>query len=568
MRFKNMVFLRWVSIFGCVALCCILSTLTSYAQKNGAKVLEQHVASAVDKAYPASVRIWGFDTVRNERTSAQFSGVVVTGEGYILTAAHVIQPGKSYKVFFPDGKDAIALALGRIDVKETPGIPDVGMMKITGNGNWPYAAMGFSSALKNGEACLSISCTESLNQELPTIRFGKILDIKNQYGFVQSSCKMEPGDSGGPLFDLDGKVVAIHSAIDVSEDMNFEIPVDMYRKYWSALKLEKNYIALPATADSSTESSHNLSLNKKYAFNELSTDQHPKQAFLVVNSFIDGEKLEVSASVFNLKNNHGKPVQVLVSKSSMIGDSACLVYEGKLYDLNILARDQTNDLVMLATTKYFKHGVKLDSNYRVNNKKLKGKFVFTKQADGKVVSSIIGSEEITLPKIMSQPLLGAMVVYESSPAVFSLIKQKSPAEALGLEVGDELVSFGGHELKSSKEFAAAVSHYWPADEVPISWKRKEKLYNGKVTFAWQAQSVSKHPVDRFAGGKSKRRDGFDAVYTHDLALLPRQIGTSVYDLEGNFVGINIARFSRASTLIMPSYKIAAFIHQYKFKTHS
>ncbi|MCX2476852.1 trypsin-like peptidase domain-containing protein [Pedobacter sp. MC2016-05] len=562
--------LHWFSIFGRVALCCILSTLTSYAQKNGAKVLEQHVASAVDKAYQASVRIWGFDTVRNERTSAQFSGVVVTSEGYILTAAHVIQPGKSYKVFFPDGKNVIAVALGRIDVKETPGIPDVGMMKIKGNGKWPYAAMGFSSSLKNGEACLSISYPESLNQELPTIRFGKILDVKNQYGFVQSSCKMEPGDSGGPLFDLDGKVVAIHSAIDVSEDMNFEIPVDIYRKYWSALQLEKNYTALPAIVDidSSTEKSPHLSPNEKYAFNELSTEQNAKRAFLVVNSFIDGEKVEVSASVFNLRKNLGKPVQVLVSKSSMIGDSAHLVYEGKLYNLNILARDQTNDLVMLATTKHFKHGVKLDSNYHVDTPKLKGKFVFTKQADGKVVASIIGSEEITLPKIMSQPLLGAMVVYESSPAVFSLIKQKSPAEALGLEVGDELVSFGGHELKSSKEFVAAVSQYWPADEVLISWKRKEKLYKGAVTFAWQAQSVSKHPVDRFAGGKSKRRDGFDAVYTHDLALLPQQIGTSVYDLEGNFVGINIARFSRTSTLIMPSYKIAAFIYQYKFKTHS
>lgn len=72
----------------------------------------------------------------------------------------------------------------------------------------------------------------------------------NQYGFLQSTCLMEPGDSGGPLFDANGNVVGIHSAIDVSEKENFEVPVDLYRTYWSALQQPRTYGEYPVQKDS------------------------------------------------------------------------------------------------------------------------------------------------------------------------------------------------------------------------------------------------------------------------------------------------------------------------------
>mgnify|MGYP006190613121 FL=1 len=129
-------------------------------------------------------------------------------------------------------------------------MPDVGMMKITDKGIWPFAEMGYSNSLVAGEPCISISYPESLNQQLPTLRLGQVAEVKNEYGFIRSTCKMEPGDSGGPLFDYHGRVIGLHSAIDVGEDQNFEIPVDLYRKYWTALKKEMTYTSFPVLQDS------------------------------------------------------------------------------------------------------------------------------------------------------------------------------------------------------------------------------------------------------------------------------------------------------------------------------
>ena len=193
--------------------------------------LQGSIKVAIEKAYPASVRIWAFDTVSNTRTGAQFTGVVVRADGHILTAAHVNTPGNTYKIMFPSGISCIAVGLGEIELAEALTTPDVAMMKIIGNKLWPYAEMGWSSALSINEPCISIAYPESLDQPLPMVRFGHIQDLNNKYGFIQSTCIMEPGDSGGPLFDYLGRVIGIHSAVDIKETDNFEVPIDLYRKY-------------------------------------------------------------------------------------------------------------------------------------------------------------------------------------------------------------------------------------------------------------------------------------------------------------------------------------------------
>jgi len=202
-------------------LLLLLISAQCFSQKFHPRKLEETLSLAIKKAYGASVRIWGFDTLKKTQTSAQFTGVVVTAQGHILTAAHVNQPGNTYLINFPDGKSYIASGLGEIEFTQNKMFPDVAMMKIIEKGVWPYAEMGWSSSLKIDEPCLSIAYPETLNQTLPTIRIGRITDLKNQYGFIQSTCIMEPGDSGGPLFDHLGRVIALHSAIGIAEDENY-----------------------------------------------------------------------------------------------------------------------------------------------------------------------------------------------------------------------------------------------------------------------------------------------------------------------------------------------------------
>lgn len=539
--------------FSLILACCLSQ---SFAQKGKEKKLQSAIFNAFKKAYPSSVRVWGYDTLRNERTSAQFSAVVVSPDGYILTAAHTVEPGKTYKVFFTDGKEAIAKALGKIEVKETPGSPDMGMMKILTPGKWPFAQMGHSDLLRADELALSISYPESLNQPLPSLRVGKIAEQKNEYGFIRSTCKMEPGDSGGPLFDGAGKVIGLHSAIDVSEEMNFEVPVDLYRKYWTALLQPVLYTAWPEQRNEEKQQAMN---DAKVNFLDFSAgfELKIKNVYLMISSYDDDSK--VMATLFNVETADGKIVQVLLSKSTLVGKASKLQYDGREIPLKIISRDQDNDLVLLSAEQKIAGGINLKLGVSNVNQNPIGHLLFSVSADGKAQQSVRSTATLSLAKKASLPYLGAMVVYNSSPAVFSLIKEGSPAALAGLKVGDELISIHGVQIKSSTELATAIGNYWPEDEVELRYNREGRTLSTLIKFKGHDQASFNHPAEKFAGGKSIRRDGFQLVEAHDLALKPMQVGSPIFDAEGNFVAINIARFSRTTSLMLARNLIQDFI---------
>lgn len=550
------------SIKGIAVTIVMLLSLNAVAQKKQVAKFQKAIAEAVKKAYPASVRMWGFDVQQNQRTSAQFSGVVVSADGYILTAAHTILPGKNYKVFFPDGRECIALALGKIENKDTPGIPDVGMMKITDKGTYPFAETGYSASLLKNEPCISISYPETLNQTLPTLRLGNIAEVKNEYGFIRSTCKMEPGDSGGPLFDYYGRVIGLHSAIDVSEEMNFEIPVDLYRRYWTALNSERLYTTFPEKRDSVKTDPLSLQLQKESKQKALHPDFNMptlKNSCFSIKSMIKGKNQDIYATLLNVNTANGAKKQLLLSKNTMVGEQAKGDINGVAVPIKLIGKDQENDLVLFELEQQITGGIDLDISDTNTVKIEMGKLLYSIDPAGKVMRSVLGSKLFNLPKINSQPYLGAMVVYNSSPVQFSLIKAGSPAEKAGIKVGDELISMNGKLIKKASEFAPEIMKYWADDEVTFEWENASGKMSKTLKLEGRGQSVFNHPAEKFEGGKSARRDGFDAVFTHDAAIKANACGSPVFDWEGNFYGINIARFSRTTSVVVPKKTIIDFV---------
>ena len=549
-------------IKGILITVVMLSGLNAVAQKKQVAKFQETIAVAVKKAYPASVRMWGFDVQQNQRTSAQFSGVVVSADGYILTAAHTILPGKNYKVFFPDGRECIALALGKIDNKDTPGIPDVGMMKITDKGTYPFAEMGYSASLVKNEPCISISYPETLNQTLPTLRLGNIAEVKNEYGFIRSTCKMEPGDSGGPLFDYYGRVIGLHSAIDVSEEMNFEIPVDLYRRYWTALNSERLYTAFPEKKDSVKTDPLSLLLqreSKQKALHPVFATPTVKNSCFLIHSMVQGKNQKIEATLLNVKTANGARKQLLLTKNTMVGEQAQCYINGVALPISLIGKNQENDLVLFELERQITGGIDLNIANTDTVKIKMGKLLYSINPAGKVMHSVLGSTQFNLPKINSQPYLGAMVVYNSSPVQFSLIKADSPAEKAGIKVGDELISINGKLIKKASEFAPEILKYWAGDMVTFEWTNASGKMNKTFKLDGRGQSVFNHPAEKFEGGKSERRDGYNAIFTHDAAIKPIACGSPVFDWEGNFYGINIARYSRTTTVVVPKKTIVEFV---------
>jgi serine protease Do len=172
------------------------------------KAIQKQVKTVLEKVVPCTVCL--------QVGGASGSGVIISADGYILTAGHVSgTPDKKVKIIFSDGREVYGKTLG-----QNKGI-DSGLVKINDDerkGDWPHVEMGNSAAVKRGQWVLSLGRLQRVEDDTLT-----------------SDCTLVGGDSGGPLFDLDGKVIGIHSRIGGTLATNMHVPVDTYRDTWERL---------------------------------------------------------------------------------------------------------------------------------------------------------------------------------------------------------------------------------------------------------------------------------------------------------------------------------------------
>ncbi len=546
-------------------------TLVVRAQESDYQTLGKTINEAIQKAYPASVRIWGFDTVKNIQNSSQFSGVVVSKEGHILTVAHAIMPGRSYKVRFPDGKEVIALSLGRLGTVNRTNY-DLGMMKIKGEGTWPYAEMGWSNSLKINQPCISISYPTILNRMLPSVRFGRIAQVLTQSGKVQSTCKMEPGDSGGPLLDHMGRVVALHSSCDQKEDYNFEVPVDLYRKYWSALNIPEDYKVLPETTDDTGTDSLSvkivsLSSLVKPDFDLPELSERKSSSVVSLTSNIKGKQVSSLGTIINLKSK-----SFVVGKSSEVGSDVQLTAGGNSYNALVSGRDIDNDIVILTPEKNFnqnfaehlKEGLTIeDFENSLDSLSVQdlGTFLISPLPEGRK-SSVVSSNYFSLPKRISAGFFGASAHFVDKKIIINRIYPKSPADSAKLMIGDQVTGINGRPISLPPEYGNELRKYNPGDSISVECIRADSLFSIKLLLTIMPPGT--HIAEHFDGGRNVRCDDFCKVFAHDAAILSRECGGPVFDARGRFLGINIARYSRTTTLVLPASVIFHILTKNQF----
>jgi S1-C subfamily serine protease len=166
---------------------------------------------------------------------SQGSGVIISPDGYVLTAAHVaVKPDAACRITLHDGREVVGRTLGM-----NKGI-DAGLVQITGppDGevptNWAHAPMGSVSQLTNGAWCLAFGHPGGYQPgRPPVVRFGRVLSMNHRA--LQTDCVLVGGDSGGPLFDMEGQVIGIHSRIGADIAKNLHVPVNTYRVNWDRL---------------------------------------------------------------------------------------------------------------------------------------------------------------------------------------------------------------------------------------------------------------------------------------------------------------------------------------------
>ncbi|MEC9111107.1 MAG: PDZ domain-containing protein [Verrucomicrobiota bacterium] len=188
------------------------------------KERERKVKKVVSELMPTVVAVVGNDQ------PATGSGVIINEDGLIMTAAHVTEAaGKKLTIIFPDGRSVKGESLGANRTR------DAGLARITEEGKWPFAKIGDSKKAKLGEWLIAMGHPGGydLNRS-PPIRLGRLIS-SGSMGMLRTDCTLVGGDSGGPLFNLEGEVIGIHSSIGGSLAENRHVPSSVFKAGWDRM---------------------------------------------------------------------------------------------------------------------------------------------------------------------------------------------------------------------------------------------------------------------------------------------------------------------------------------------
>ena len=185
---------------------------------------EKKVREVVKKVLPATVGLRGAGP-------AVGTGVVVSKDGLILTAGHVAAATRDdITVSFPDGRKVKAKALGA-DYSR-----DSAMVQIIEEGEYPFVKVGKSDHLKVDDWCLALGHAGGFQiDRSPPVRLGRVVDRGGNL-LLSTDCALIGGDSGGPLIDLEGNVIGIHSRIGQTLSQNHHVPISAFHYAWDRLK--------------------------------------------------------------------------------------------------------------------------------------------------------------------------------------------------------------------------------------------------------------------------------------------------------------------------------------------
>ena len=169
------------------------------------------------------------------------SGVIVSKDGLILTAAHVIDAldspemnrargGEEFDVTLADGREVKAKSLGRNRNR------DAALAQITTPGEYLAAEMAEETSIKQGDWCVAMGHPGGyIVDRTAPVRTGRLWK-KDDQAYYRTDCTVSGGDSGGPLFDLDGKVIGIHSSIGERLEENRHVPIGAFKESMERMK--------------------------------------------------------------------------------------------------------------------------------------------------------------------------------------------------------------------------------------------------------------------------------------------------------------------------------------------
>ena len=601
----------------------LLGMLTTTAWGQGGLLissLDKHVPQtlqdlrAIEQAAQQVAGVLVQCTVSVQIGASRGSGVIISEDGYVLTAAHVIGgPGRGVLIRLPDGRDFEGETLG---VHTTA---DGGLVKISNPKDLPFAPMApEDQPLRPGQWCLAAGHPSGfMPARQPPVRLGRVIGAMPHV--LRTECTITGGDSGGPLFDMKGQVIGIHSRIGEAFTDNFHVPVASFREAWPQLVAGKNYPAYPGSALLSmldkdedgklTRSelkgdlerevfdrlAENFELDTKQplVIREIARDKFgwraptrlrlPRVVFtgesasdsVPPEDYMRGTRIQrllrptmadVVRSTVRVKSGAEMALGVVVdkdgyviTKASKLGENiSCRFHDGRKLVAKLIAKDPYYDVALLRVEG--DDFVPADWNTATLPV---GSWLFTPNAFGRVVTTgVISVPSRKIDRV--PPVMGIKIDPRYDELRVELVYERSGAEKAGVQPGDLITQVNDKRIDNFPKLVQALAEFQVGDRVDITVSRKNETIKLDVMLGARGDVfLGFDDFRRLSGDLSKLRDGFPSAFQTDAIVPPDYCGGPVVDISGKVVGINIARSDRIASLCIPYHDLGPLIEKLK-----
>ncbi len=377
------------------------------------------------------------DNNDDEKSNGVGSGFILSSDGYVMTNAHVVDDADNIYVTLTDKREFKAKLIGADDRT------DIAVVKISAT-NLPTVTIGDSNKVRVGEWVVAIGSPFGLDNTVTEgIVSAKGRETGDYLPFIQTDAAVNPGNSGGPLINMQGDVIGINSQIYSRTGgfmgIAFAIPIDEAMRVADQLKatgkVVRGRIAV-SIGQVTKDVSDSLGL--------------PRAEGALVSSVEPGgpaDKAGVQPGDIILKFN-GIPVEADTDLPRMVGDTK----PGTKATVTIWRKGQSRDLPITVVQTQTEKTAKADAQQA--------------PAPKARPSNPLGITVSDLPadQVKSMKLATGGVQVEAVDG---------PAARVGLQKGDIILRVGDTDVSSAKQFEQVTAHLDSQKMVPVLVRRGE-----------------------------------------------------------------------------------------------
>ena len=522
--------------------------ILSPPDRAGLKDLERNVINIINEVMPSTV------AVRMGRRNGPSATGVIISEDLILTAGHVTEnPDRSVFIELHNGRRLSGTSLGLVYGRDI----DIGLIRISEpDDQLPVIEFADPDDADKGDWVLmlghaSITRDSAEDKNYPAARLGRIL--RTTKTLLEVDAPFDSGDSGGPIVDMDGRLLGIVSRCGHQPWQNIATYIEAITTHLSKMEDTDHDVRTESTRPS-----------RRPPRSSKNTKRDPE-----LRDQIAHLTWEVTPLVMQIKEDnrlvcHGIAVadDMVLSKASKVARETRKprIFTGDNRDLGyakVVAIDPDLDLALLKVDKHLTPQLQW-----AETPDEAGRIMIFPRSNGQSPSMGIvqrDEDQIELDSY-DRPFIGiGFEPARNQPGLrVTRVVESSSAQHAELRPQDIIVKINDTDITNRSILREAISDCDVGDVLDIVVLRKDEKIRVPLRIGIRPSGTI---PSNTSTGTNRLTSGYGEVILNDVTMHPYEVGMPAVDLNGKAVGMVIARRGRTATIVLPGERVLLAVDQ-------